>query len=521
MMPPLDRPIEYGMVVTAAMAALARLLFVASVGFTVGGTAIACPPSPALTCRVALRSSFDLRAGSTAPEKRTLRWQWTKGRPTLRPGLGSPTTTTAEMLCVYDANGLALAATVPPAGVCDGKPCWDASTTKVRYHDAAHASDGVDDLTFRPSAAPKASIKLTAKGAATPSSGLPLVPPVVVQLLPATAAPCFASTFAAESVRQNDGASFKAVTRAASDDALAAPIPSAGCGGATTYVSGTNADGLVHDGISRTFGVYLPSAYDLAGATPAPVVIVLHGGFGSGAQVFDNANLQALADDTGVVIAYPDGVAGPFGARTWNAGRCCGYAMDQNIDDVGFIAAMLDRLDTGLCVDDRRVFVTGMSNGAMLAYRLACNLSHRVAAVAPVAGSDMTTSCPATRPVPIMHIHGTADMNVPWNGGRGCGPSGATFTSVADSIGGWIARGACKGGVTPFLEQGDGSCERHGECPSGANVVLCAIAGGGHTWPGAKPLMSTGFPDCPFGPQSTTFDATRRIYDFFAAHPLP
>jgi polyhydroxybutyrate depolymerase len=90
---------------------------------------------------------------------------------------------------------------------------------------------------------------------------------------------------------------------------------------------------------------------------------------------------------------------------------------------------------------------------------------------------------------------------------------------VDDTIGRWVTRDACAGPDVTYLDSGDGHCVRHGTCPSGAEVVLCAIAGGGHTWPGALPLQSSGFPDCPFGAQSATFDATRRAFDFFMAHP--
>jgi polyhydroxybutyrate depolymerase len=230
--------------------------------------------------------------------------------------------------------------------------------------------------------------------------------------------------------------------------------------------------------------------------------------------------MQALADDTGVLVVYPDGVAGPGGVRTWNAGGCCGYAVAAGIDDVGFVAALLDRVGERLCVDERRVFAAGMSNGAMLAYRLACALSPRVAAIGVVAGSDVAGYCTTTRPVAVMHVHGTADLNVPWAGGLGCGPSGVAFPSVPTSVGNWVSRNGCGGAAAGYLDEGDGHCERRGTCPSGADVVLCAIDGGGHTWPGALPLASPGFPDCPFGAQSTTFDATRRLFDFFAAHPL-
>ncbi|MCB9611537.1 MAG: prolyl oligopeptidase family serine peptidase [Sandaracinus sp.] len=139
-----------------------------------------------------------------------------------------------------------------------------------------------------------------------------------------------------------------------------------------------------------------------------------------------------MAEREGFVVVYPDGTGT---IPTWNAGGCCGSAVRDDVNDVGFVAAILDRLEGELCLDRDRVFATGMSNGGMMSHRLGCELSERFAAVAPVAGTLMFDACTPTRPVHVMHVHGSDDGHVPWEGGLGCGPAGVPFTSVPDR--GW------------------------------------------------------------------------------------
>src|SRR5262249_14955868 len=155
------------------------------------------------------------------------------------------------------------------------------------------------------------------------------------------------------------------------------------------------------------------------------------------------SRLLAVADASGFVVASPDGVSSPLGIRTWNGGGCCGYAVAAGIDDVGFTSALLDRLEANLCLDRRRVYAARMSNGAIMSQRLACDLAARVRAVGSVAGAMMASPCAPVRPVPVIEIHGTGDLNVPYNGGMGCGAAGVAFPSVASTIGGWVARDAC------------------------------------------------------------------------------
>ena len=164
-------------------------------------------------------------------------------------------------------------------------------------------------------------------------------------------------------------------------------------------------------------------------------------------------------------------MASPGGIRTWNAGTCCGYAVSSNVDDAGFVRDLIDRLEANACVDRRRVYAAGMSNGAELSHRLACDLADRIRAIGPVAGVDVTTACAPARAVPMLEVHGTADQNVPFDGGLGCGPSGVSTPSVADTV---ARRAALDGLQRPAVR----------EFLSGRRVLHCgrAIARTATTW---------------------------------------
>lgn len=493
------------------------LLFLAGVG-PLG--AQPCPPSPRDDCRTAASAKLSLRRDAGDPSRDQVKWRWTRGQASLLPAFGDPTATTAAALCVYDARGLVASIDVAAGGLCAGAPCWRASPSAFRFSDRA-AATGVNKVLLRASAGDRAKAMLNGAGAALPDVALPLSGTVVGQWHTSTSGPCLETRFAPAAVSRNDSEQFSAAASAAAPPQARAR-PSAGCGAPIGgYVTGDNPRTLIHDGIARTYGVYVPNGYDLGGATAAPLVLVLHGGFGTGPQAFASARLAALADARRVIVVYPDGVASPLGVRTWNAGACCGYAASTGIDDVGFIDAVLDEVERTLCVDRRRIHATGMSNGAQLSHRLACDRSWRIASVAPVAGTDNTTACAPTRPVPVMHIHGTADQLSPFTGGLGCGLSGNDSTSVGDTIARWQDRNGCPGAAAPRFVEGDGTCETHGRCRNEAEVVLCRIADGGHTWPGGEPPLIPGLGSCPFGAQSDSFDASARALDFFALHPMP
>ncbi len=312
-----------------------------------------------------------------------------------------------------------------------------------------------------------------------------------------------------------DGSNPAPPTDASTDRPVAPEGTSAGCvAPAAGYPAGTTAATVTTAGGARTFRVHVPPSYVHGKAMP--VVLMLHGGGGSALQFeTQSAKMDPVADREGFITVYPDGVGV---IKTFNAGNCCGKAVADKVDDVGFVAALLDHVEAKLCVDERRVFASGMSNGALMSHRLACELSSRIAAIAPVAGTMPIPTCEPARPVPVFEIHGTNDGHVPFAGGMGCGPSkGVDFTSVPVTIEGWRTRNGCEATTLPSFTQGDGTCAAYQGCKS--PVVLCTIEGGGHSWPGGDPKVAA--TDCPEdGFQSTTFLASEAIWKFFAANPM-
>jgi polyhydroxybutyrate depolymerase len=250
-------------------------------------------------------------------------------------------------------------------------------------------------------------------------------------------------------------------------------------------------------------------------------VVAFHGGGGNAEGMAEFSGLSDKADEAGFIVAYPEGSGRLPRMLTFHAGDCCGYAAAESIDDVAFTAAMLDDLATVAPIDRRRIYATGMSNGGMMAYRVAAELSDRIAAIAPVAGPMGTPECHPRRPVPVLHFHGDADEFAPFAGGRGRGISGTDFRSVADSIAAWVAANGCE--PTPVItslpdRHDDGTTvrqERHGSGRDGAEVVLVVVEGGGHTWPGREPRLRL------LGTSTREVSATDMMWEFFSRHPLP
>ncbi len=281
------------------------------------------------------------------------------------------------------------------------------------------------------------------------------------------------------------------------------------------YESGASTDdALLHGELNRTFRVHLPPSYDPE--TPLPLVVMLHGGGGSGQQLEDDSSgMSAVADNEGFIAVYPDGTG--F-IKTWNGGGCCGSAVTNDIDDVGFIDALLEELEATLCVDRRRVYASGMSNGGIMTHRLACELPDRFAAFAPVAAAEMASSCTPSAARPLMHVHGTADGHVPPAGGLGCGLAGVPFPPLSETMETRRLLNGCEATTTLAFTAGDGTCSAYQGCD--ADVMLCLIDGGGHNWPGGEPPADLA--DCPEdGHQSATFNASQEIWGFFAEHAQP
>jgi polyhydroxybutyrate depolymerase len=283
---------------------------------------------------------------------------------------------------------------------------------------------------------------------------------------------------------------------------------------------GDHTRSLTVGGLKRTYLVHVPKSYD--GKKPVPVVLIYHGGGSHAAQMVRFTGLNAKADQAGFLAVYPEGTGRLEKALTWNGGNCCGYAMRQQVDDMAFTRALLDDLAKVANVDPRRIYATGISNGAIMAYRLASELSDRIAAIAPVSGPMGTETCNPKRAVPVIHFHGTDDQFAPFKGGKGTkSASGTNFYSVDHTIRAWVKADGCK--VEPMTDTfpdktKDGTKVRrttYGGGKDGAEVVLIVIAGGGHTWPGHEPGLKY------LGKSTRNISANDLMWEFFLRHPMP
>ncbi|MFI5493018.1 alpha/beta hydrolase family esterase [Actinoplanes sp. NPDC051859] len=302
-------------------------------------------------------------------------------------------------------------------------------------------------------------------------------------------------------------------TAAASTGATPAPATPPSPGeqtGAPPLPAGRSSAKLTVDGRERTYLLYRPAN---AKAT-APLVVVLHGAVGTGQQAERAYGWNAEADKGGFLVAYPDGVN-----RTWNVSPdCCGVAARDDVDDVGFIERLVKAVPG---VDPKRIYATGISNGAMLAYRLACETT-TFAGIAPVAGT-MLNKCDNPAPLSIIHIHGDKDPTIPYGGGPGKRsndgggrlPVKIDGPSVPSLIDTWRRTDNCP---APATTKAGTVTTSLATCPQGRAVELITVAGAGHQWPGSKeaPVAQRIFQ---LDPPSTALAATPTIWSFLQAHP--
>jgi polyhydroxybutyrate depolymerase len=264
------------------------------------------------------------------------------------------------------------------------------------------------------------------------------------------------------------------------------------------FTEGSTPHTMNFGGLDRSYRLYIPAGL----ASPAPLVVMMHGGFGSAEHAERAYGWDELADGAKFVVAYPDGVG-----RAWNVGGCCGRPGRENIDDVGFIInAVVDDIANNVSIDRKRLYATGMSNGGMLAYALACN-SGTFAAIGPDSATQLD-KCAAPHPTSVMDIHGTADPRIRYDGGPGSGVAHVDGPSVPDLNAFWRNVDRCAPPATTATTTTtttttttDGAITTStADCPDGRSVVLVTVDGGGHEWPSF---------------------ATQRLWDFFAAHSSP
>ncbi len=273
---------------------------------------------------------------------------------------------------------------------------------------------------------------------------------------------------------------------------------------------------LEYAGKTRRYLLYLPGSR--AQSDPLPLVVALHGGGGHAELMADDERygLIGKAERAGFAVVFPNGHSRlPRGRlATWNAGGCCGNARDTGSDDVGFIRAVVADVARRTPIDRQRIFATGMSNGGMMAYRLACEAADLFRAIASVAGTEAVADCRPSRPVPILHIHARDDSHVLFDGGAGADAfldrrQVMDFVSVPETIARWVKRNGCQAPPQRVLERQGAWCERYAGCRAAASVQLCVTAEGGHSWPGAT-RVRRGKADA-----SQALDANDTIWEFF------
>lgn len=280
---------------------------------------------------------------------------------------------------------------------------------------------------------------------------------------------------------------------------------------------------IIFAGLERTYRIHMPPSYDKS--TPLPLLIALHGGGGTGENMEELTlgGFNRLSDKEGFVAVYPDGIE-----KHWNDGRenVSYRAHQEKIDDVGFISALIDHLAKQSNIDTKRVYATGISNGAIMSFRLGCELSEKIAAIASVAGSmpeKLPTRCLPSRSISALIISNTEDPLVPWGGGEirfGLRRFGRVL-SIPETVKFWSTHDQCSSSplITwePDKDPKDGTRvrkESYNQCRESSEVLLYAIEGGGHTWPGGHQYL----PEWIIGKTSRDIDANEVIWDFFKKH---
>lgn len=302
-------------------------------------------------------------------------------------------------------------------------------------------------------------------------------------------------------------------------------VVTAGGADAATLDPGDHEFMLVHKRLQRSYLVHVPPPAEPA--HPRPVVINFHGGGGNAKVQKAYSRMDIAADREGFIAVYPNGTGG-VGDRllTWNAGTCCGPAAAGQVDDVGFALAMLDDLGRRVSVDSARVYATGLSNGSMMAYRVAAEASHRIAAVAGVAGTMTLTRFAPALPVPVLHIHSVDDGRALYDGGLGPAfpltDTRVFHQPVESMLEKWRVHNGCPAqpeisgprSGTPGMPDAAHTATRstYAPCRGGTEVVLWKLTGAGHVWPGGVrdylPWL--------LGPGTAVLDANSEMWGFFS-----
>ena len=298
-------------------------------------------------------------------------------------------------------------------------------------------------------------------------------------------------------------------------------------------------DELLGITVERTYEVHIPASYN--GDTPTALILNFHGGRGSAENSRTSSQLDTDSDAEGFIVVYPEAYETEEYGRRWNNGpRAVEPEKQGHGDDMRFVSLMLDELETLLNIDPARIFVTGISNGGMMAYRIGCEMSDRIAAIAPIATTRLIDPCTPDKPISVMHFHGMQDRLIRYEGG----PSDETLLpafrllddlpSTEESISAFYSNRNCptgeganpEGNVVHTVPDEDNpdephaQCVAYGPCDAESEVILCTMKDGGHTWPGGAHGSESRLVQMVSGEVSPHIDANAMMWAFFQRHPL-
>jgi polyhydroxybutyrate depolymerase len=309
------------------------------------------------------------------------------------------------------------------------------------------------------------------------------------------------------------------LTRFALGTLAVAALFALGAGRSPAALTTSTAHTLTVDGLVRNYFVYRPP--NLAAGAHPPLVIVMHGYSGRASGVESHYHWDDEADAGGFVVVYPDGIE-----RSWNSGNCCATALLQKVDDVKFLTTLVETLKTDEHVDPRRIYFSGMSNGALMSYRMACEAKFPIAAIGPVGGT-LDIACPSPQATSVISINGRADRMIPFNGGKSVDPSTVGETArawrgnlpaIEDVMARWRSVDRCGKPQTTVAKP---VTTEIATCRGGRAVEEISIDEAGHQWPGGSPgdqaaiavLAKQGIY---VDPPSTALNATHEIWQFFS-----
>lgn len=272
---------------------------------------------------------------------------------------------------------------------------------------------------------------------------------------------------------------------------------------------------LTSEGRTRTYRFFKPLSID--STAPAPLVVALHGGLGSAGQFEANSRLSEFAESNGFYVVYPNGISASATEptfQTWNAGDCCGPAVRSGVDDVAFIASLIKFVRSNYLVDSNRIFAIGHSNGGMLAYKLACELSDQIKGIGIQSASLGMNECKSSTPVKVIHIHGTADTNFPLEGGLGSGVANVSFRSARFAVDTLVGVNRCS--KDPDVVRDDGNLDitvySWNKCSNSVGIRYITVDGASHAWMGGAAQSSSA--QSLVGTPYLKLDSTRALLSF-------